>query len=125
MIKFGTDGWRGIIADDFIVENVKKVAWAIGKYILGESGEGATLLVARDGRFLGERFARISSQVLAGMKLRPIVLEGPTATPVCAFAVKHLNAEGAIMFTASHNPRLPRAKVHSFLCWACNSQHNR
>ena len=104
MIKFGTDGWRGIIADDFIVENVKKVAWAIGKYILEESGEGATLLVARDGRFLGERFARISSQVLAGMKRRPIVLEGPTATPVCAFAVKHLNAEGAIMFTASHNP---------------------
>jgi len=104
MIKFGTDGWRGIIADDFIIENVKKVSWAIGKHILDKFGSGAVVLVARDGRFLGERFAEVSSQVLAGMGLEPIVLKGPTATPVCAFAVKHLNVKGAIMFTASHNP---------------------
>jgi len=104
MIKFGTDGWRGIIADDFTVENVKKVSWAIGKHVLERFGPGAVVLVARDGRFLGERFVKVSSQVLSGMGLEPIVLEGPTATPVCAFAVKHLNAKGAIMFTASHNP---------------------
>lgn len=104
MIKFGTDGWRGIIADDFTVENVKKVSWAIGKHVLERFGPGAVVLVARDGRFLGERFVKVSSQVLSGMGLEPIVLEGPTATPVCAFAVKHLNAKGAVMFTASHNP---------------------
>jgi len=104
MIKFGTDGWRGIIADDFTVENVKKVSWAIGKHVLERFGPGAVVLVARDGRFLGERFVKVSSQVFSGMGLESIVLEGPTATPVCAFAVKHLNAKGAIMFTASHNP---------------------
>lgn len=104
MIKFGTDGWRGIIAGDFTVDNVKRVSWAIGKYILEEYGDKTSVLVARDGRFLGEKFAAIAAGVLAAMGLKPTILEGPTATPTCAYAVKEYGARGAIMFTASHNP---------------------
>ena len=86
MIKFGTDGWRGIIADDFIVENVKKVAWAIGKYILGESGEGPNFGGTR-WPFSGERFARIS-QVL-GMRLTNCTRRSHSYARVCLCG-KHL-----------------------------------
>ena len=92
MIKFGTDGWRGIIAGDFTVDNVKRVSWAIGKYILEEYGDKTSVLVARDGRF----WAKICSHSCRGsaaMGLKPTILEGPTATPTCAYAVKEYGQE--------------------------------
>ena len=103
-IKFGTSGWRGILAEDFTLANVRVVTQAIADHLkeIGEAGKG--VVVGHDSRFFGERFARETARVLAGAGVPVFICKRDTPTPVIAFEVLRRKAGGAINFTASHNP---------------------
>lgn len=106
-ISFGTDGWRGVMADDFTFANVRLVAQAIADHILGRGpGEnrGREVVIGYDHRFLAERFAAAVADVFAARGLTVLLGERTMPTPVTAFAVVHHRAVGAVMLTASHNP---------------------
>ncbi len=103
-IKFGTSGWRGILCEDFIFDNVKVVTQAIADHLhaAGEADKG--IIIGYDARFMGERFAHEAARVLAGAGIRALVCDRDTPTPVIAFEILRRKAAGAINFTASHNP---------------------
>jgi len=103
-IVFGTDGWRGIIADDFTFPNVRKVTRAIAKYLSTAYDRSRPVLIAYDTRFLAEDFAIAAANVLASLGWTVKIVDRDCPTPVIAYAAKHLNSAGALMFTASHNP---------------------
>ncbi len=111
-IKFGTDGWRAVIAEDFNFANVARVAQATADYWKSEIGNRKSdifgrelkVVVGYDRRFFSDRFAQISAEILAGNGFQVILTPEPTPTPSVSFAVKHLNAVGGVMITASHNP---------------------
>lgn len=102
-VKFGTDGWRAIIADEFTFSNVCQVVQAIADYLLEET-DNRRIVIGYDHRFLAENFAASAAEVLVGNGFTVYLPERATPTPVTAFAVKSLEAAGAVMFTASHNP---------------------
>ena len=99
-IKFGTDGWRGIIADTYTFSNVRIVAQAVADYL----GKGKRAAVAYDTRFLSDRFARASAEVLANNGIEVILSDKPVPTPTLSFTVKSRNLDLGVMITASHNP---------------------
>jgi phosphomannomutase len=111
-IKFGTDGWRAVIAEDFNFANVARVAQAAADFWKSEIGNPKSeifgrrpkVVVGYDRRFFSDRFAQITAEVLAGNGFQVILTPEPTPTPSVSFAVKHLNAVGGVMITASHNP---------------------
>jgi phosphomannomutase len=111
-IKFGTDGWRAVIAEDFTFANVARVAQAAADFWKSEIGNRKSEIFGReprvvigyDRRFLSDRFAQITAEVFAGNDFQVILTPEPTPTPSVSFAVKHLNAVGGVMITASHNP---------------------
>ncbi|MER3557856.1 MAG: hypothetical protein C4302_08690, partial [Thermus sp.] len=101
-IRFGTDGWRGVIARDFTFQNLITVAEAYAKH-LQDQGK-AKVAVGYDTRFMADRFAEEAAKVLAKAGLEVHLSPGPLPTPVLSFAVVHLGADGGLMLTASHNP---------------------
>ena len=103
-IKFGTDGWRGIIADDFTFDNVRRVAGAIAAYVLKHEDARRGLIVGYDTRFLSQRVARIAAEVLAEAGIPVKLANDYTPTPAISFAVKQLGAAGGVVVTSSHNP---------------------
>ena len=103
-IQFGTDGWRGIIADDFTFSNVCKVTRAIARYLDTAYSKTRPVLVGYDTRFLADQFAHTSAAVLAELGWRVQIVDRDCPTPVIAYNARHLNSAGALMFTASHNP---------------------
>lgn len=103
-IKFGTDGWRGVIAEDYTFANVRRCAQGFASHMLHQGRAGGTVVVGHDKRFGSEHFAAATAEVLAGNGLRVLLTDGPTPTPVIAYAVVHHRAIGAINITASHNP---------------------
>lgn len=103
-ITFGTSGWRGILCEDFIFDNVKVVTQAIADHINEQGGKDKGIIVAFDSRFMGERFAREAAEVLAGAGIKAYLCERDTPTPVVSFDILRRGAAGAINFTASHNP---------------------
>jgi alpha-D-glucose phosphate-specific phosphoglucomutase len=103
-IKFGTDGWRGIIADDFTFENVRIVSQAVAGYINDRNMAHRGIVVGYDNRFLSDRFADTVADVMIQNGIKVYLSGGPLPTPVTAFAVKVHDAAGAVMLTASHNP---------------------
>ncbi|MEW6303837.1 MAG: phosphoglucomutase/phosphomannomutase family protein [Verrucomicrobiota bacterium] len=105
-IKFGTDGWRAVIAEDFTFANVERVAQATADYWLKNPvpGTKALAVVGYDRRFLSDQFARRTAEVLAGNGLAVILTSEPTPTPAVSLAVHQLKAVGGVMITASHNP---------------------
>ncbi len=104
-IKFGTDGFRGIIADDFTFENVKKITIAISNYIL-ETSSSKTVLIGYDPRFMADKFAKFSAEILSNEGFRVLLSPKVVPTPVIAYAATVENdCAGALMFTASHNPK--------------------
>lgn len=103
-IQFGTDGWRGIIADDFTFPNVRKVTRAIASYLETAYSKDRPVLVAYDTRFLADKFAQTAAEVLADLGWTVKVTDRDCPTPVIAYNARHLNSAGALMFTASHNP---------------------
>jgi len=103
-IKFGTDGWRGIIADDFTFANVRRVTRAIAAYLQTAYGQNRPVLVSYDTRFLADQFAQTAALVLAEAGWPVMIVDRDCPTPVIAYNAKVLNSAGALMFTASHNP---------------------
>jgi phosphomannomutase len=102
IIKFGTDGWRAIIGDQFTFDNVARVAQAYAEYLLEHQGK--KVVVGYDTRFMAHRFAQRAAEVLAANGLEVYLSKSYLPTPVLSFAVKHLQADGGVMITASHNP---------------------
>lgn len=103
-IRFGTDGWRGRIGDDYTYANVRRAAQGYATYLLGIGGKGSTVVVGHDRRFSAEHFAAAACEVLAGNGLRVLLTPGPTPTPVISYSVPANNAIAALNITASHNP---------------------
>jgi alpha-D-glucose phosphate-specific phosphoglucomutase len=102
-IKFGTSGWRAIVADDFTVANIRLAVAGIAAYVKTLPAPHR-VLVGRDPRFLGESFVSEAARVLACAGVMPIVISEAAPTPAIAYAVRTLKTSGSINFTASHNP---------------------
>jgi phosphoglucomutase len=102
-IKFGTSGWRAIVADEFTVANIRLAVAGIAAYVETQP-KPHRVLVGRDPRFLGESFAQEAASVLAAAGITPIVIPDAAPTPAIAYAVRQMKTSGAINFTASHNP---------------------
>jgi len=103
-IKFGTDGWRGIIAEDFTFSNLRRVSAAVAKYIHEQGLAERGLIIGYDTRFLAEEFAGTVADVLTDAGIRVYLTDKAAPTPVVAYSVLHRGAAGAVMLTASHNP---------------------
>src|ERR1700693_990933 len=103
-IKFGTDGWRGIIADDFTFDNVRRVAGAIASYVLNHEEPGRGVVIGYDTRFASQRVARIAAEVIAGAGIAIKLASDYTPTPAISLAVKNMGAAGGVVITSSHNP---------------------
>lgn len=102
-IKFGTDGWRAIVGEDFTKENVELVSRAIGKYVFDNYGIYKTIIIGYDPRNMADEFSMQCAQTLANSGFKVLYSDKVVPTPVLAFNAKYLDA-CAIMFTASHNP---------------------
>jgi phosphomannomutase len=102
-IHFGTDGWRGRIADDYTFNSVRRCAQGFGQY-LKDQGEGDTVIVGYDKRFNSEGFAAAAAEVLAGNGFHVMLTDGATPTPAISYSVVAHQAAGAVNITASHNP---------------------
>ncbi len=100
-IRFGTDGWRGIVADDFTYDNVRAVAQAVAWYLKDDS---RPVVVGHDTRFSAELFAREVARVLAANGRHVLLLDGPAPTQVSSWTVVARRAAGGVVVTASHNP---------------------
>ena len=103
-IKFGTDGWRGIIAEDFTFDNVRICAQAIAEYLKQNRLDKQSMVIGYDTRFASEDFAAAAAEVIAGNDIRVHLCLKPAPTPVVSFAVPATKSAGAIVITASHNP---------------------
>ncbi len=104
IIKFGTDGWRGVIAREFTFENVSIVAQATMDYMLREGLADKGLVIGYDRRFLSREFAERSAEIAVGNGIKVLLTETYTPTPAVSWAVKSRAAGLGIMITASHNP---------------------
>ncbi len=102
-IKFGTDGWRAVIAREYTYENLERVAQAYADY-LKETGGSKLVVVGYDRRFSSENFAQRAAEVLAGNGFEIALFNEATPTPLISWAVKELKAPGGVVITASHNP---------------------
>src|SRR4051812_40715371 len=105
-IKFGTDGWRAVIAEDFTFSNVARIAQATADHWSSLKVDGAEkrVVVGYDRRFFSDRFARCTTEVFAGNGFAVILTPEPTPTPSVSLAVRDHKAIGGVMITASHNP---------------------
>jgi alpha-D-glucose phosphate-specific phosphoglucomutase len=103
-IKFGTDGWRAVIADDFTFENVRRVAGAIASYVLKHEDPSRGIIVGYDTRFGSPSFARAAAEVLASAGIPVKLANDYTPTPAISLAVKSDGAAGGVVITSSHNP---------------------
>ena len=103
-IKFGTDGWRGIIAQDFTFDNVRVCAQAVADHLKKEGRSGRGIIVGYDTRFASEDFASAAAEVVAGNGIKVYLCSQATPTPVVSYGVRAKGAAGAIIITASHNP---------------------
>lgn len=103
-IRFGTDGWRGVLDEDFTLDNVRVVAQAIADYINSTSLPKKELAVGYDARALSPESATAISEVLAGNGLKVLLANGIVTTPILVYAIKHHSLGGGVMVTASHNP---------------------
>jgi phosphomannomutase len=103
-IKFGTDGWRGLIADDFTFDNVRRVAAAIAGYISKHEDPKRGVIVGYDTRFLSDRAARAVAEVIADAGIPVRLANDCVPTPAVSYNVKKLGAAGGVMVTSSHNP---------------------
>jgi phosphoglucomutase len=103
-IKFGTSGWRAVMAEEFTFANVRRAVHGIARYVKSQKSQGARVVVGRDPRFLGETFCSIAAEILASYGITPLVIDEAAPTPAISYAVIHEKADGAINFTASHNP---------------------
>src|SRR5437899_7284917 len=102
-IKFGTSGWRGVIADEFTFANVRLAVTAIAQHVKTKAKQ-PTILVGYDTRFFSEEFSQLAVDILEHQGIRALLCETFTPTPAVAFEIMRRKLDGAINFTASHNP---------------------
>lgn len=104
-IRFGTSGWRAIIADDFTFVNVKLVTESICSYLKNSNSSGPKkLIIGHDSRFMGEKFAAVAAEISACKGFQVLICQNPTPTPTISHAIVSEQAAGGMNFTASHNP---------------------
>src|SRR3974390_2483695 len=103
-IKFGTSGWRAVVAEEFTFANVRRAVTGIARYVRSQKPQGAKVIVGRDPRFLGETLCSTAADTLSAHGVAPLVIAEAAPTPAISFAVTAAKADGAINFTASHNP---------------------
>ncbi|MCY7377584.1 MAG: phosphoglucomutase/phosphomannomutase family protein [Pyrinomonadaceae bacterium] len=104
-IRFGTSGWRAIIADEFTYTNVRLATESICSYLKNNSQEsGQSLIIGHDSRFMGESFSQVAAEIAEKKGFRVLLCDGPTPTPTISHAIRSEQAVGGINFTASHNP---------------------
>jgi alpha-D-glucose phosphate-specific phosphoglucomutase len=103
-IKFGTDGWRGFVAEDYTFDNVRRCAQGFANYLIEGGNQGKEVVVGHDKRFISEHFAAAVAEVLAANGFKVWLTDGATPTPVISYAVVDKKAAGAVNITASHNP---------------------
>src|SRR5438874_6246198 len=103
-IKFGTSGWRAVMAEEFTFSNVRRAVTGIARYVSSQKSQGARVIVGRDPRFLGETFCSMAAEILSSYGITPLVIADAAPTPAISYAVIREKADGAINFTASHNP---------------------
>jgi alpha-D-glucose phosphate-specific phosphoglucomutase len=103
-IKFGTSGWRAIVAEEFTMANIRRAVAGIAKYVQTLPGDKKRVLVGRDPRFMGEMFVAEGARILLQHGVTPIVIPDAAPTPAISYAVTTLKTQGSINFTASHNP---------------------
>lgn len=104
LIKFGTSGWRAIVADEFTHANVRRAVTGIARHVIAQKPQGAKVIVGRDPRYMGETFVAIAADVLGRHGITPLVITQDAPTPAISFEVLRNKVDGAINFTASHNP---------------------
>ncbi|HEX7555652.1 MAG TPA: phosphoglucomutase/phosphomannomutase family protein, partial [Leptolinea sp.] len=122
-IHFGTDGWRGVIAEEYTFDNVRRCSQGYANYMIATGNKGKWFIVGHDKRFGSENFALAAAEVMAGNGLKVYLTNDATPTPVIAFSVVHRNAAGAINITASHNPPSDNGfKVRNFTGGAIDPQ---
>jgi phosphoglucomutase len=103
-IRFGTSGWRAVMAEEFTFVNVRRAVAGIARYVASQRAKGAKIIIGRDPRFLGETFCSIAADILSAHGVTPLVIAEAAPTPAISYAVTQAKADGAINFTASHNP---------------------
>ncbi|MGD8405321.1 MAG: phosphoglucomutase/phosphomannomutase family protein [Anaerolineales bacterium] len=103
-IKFGTDGWRGYVAEDYTFDNVRRCTQGFANFLIETGNQGSEVVVGHDKRFSGENFAAAVAEVLAANGFKVWLTDGATPTPVISYAVVDKQAAGAVNITASHNP---------------------
>jgi phosphomannomutase len=105
-IAFGTDGWRGVIADDCTFSEIRRIAAATARFYLADAGPGdrTRIVVGHDPRFLSPEFARAAAEVFAEAGIDVLLSDRPVPTPAVSFHVKRLGLKGGVAITASHNP---------------------
>jgi phosphomannomutase len=103
-IRFGTDGWRGVIGEDFTFSNVRKVAAAIAEYIRQENEPRRGLVIGFDTRFLSRESAHVAAEIVASAGIPVTLAQDATSTPALSYAAVQRQTAGAIVVTASHNP---------------------
>jgi phosphomannomutase len=109
-IKFGTDGWRGVIAEDFTFANLQKVALATARYFKKHKKIKNGLVIGYDARFLSKEFAHAAAQVIASAGVKVKLADKISSTPMTSLGIVKMNAAGGVVITASHNP----AKYNGF-----------
>src|ERR1039457_6184973 len=100
------------MAEEFTFANVHRAVQGIARYVLSQKSNGARVIVGRDPRFLGESFCAMAAGILSSYGITPLVIAEPAPTPAISYAVIQAKADGAINFTASHNP--PENKLIKF-----------
>ncbi len=103
-IKFGTDGWRALIAEDYTFDNVRICAQALAQWLQDTGGAAKGLVIGYDTRFASEDFAAATAEVLAGNGIPVFLCDRPAPTPTISYAILDQKAGGAVVITSSHNP---------------------
>ena len=103
-IRFGTSGWRAVIAEDFTFDNVRLITESICRYLKDNEPGSRTLVIGHDSRFMGEKFAAVAADIASAKGFRVLLCTGETPTPAISHAIRHNSAVGGLNFTASHNP---------------------
>ncbi len=103
-VKFGTDGWRAVISEEFTFANLRLVAQAIADFVLEEDSSDPSVVIGFDTRFLSDRYAAEVACVMAANDIRALLARADTPTPAISYAVANRNATAGVMITASHNP---------------------
>ena len=103
-VKFGTDGWRAIISDEFTFDNLRLVAQAIADFVHNEGAAEPSVVIGFDTRFLSDRYAAEVARVMAANDIKTWLARADTPTPAISYAVVNKKATAGVMITASHNP---------------------